>query len=169
MSNNSGLFSRYAFTEEHSDVKTAERALNAAILRGRINEGFEEYLEIFDSFYAEDIEVSSERNDEAIKGKEHVRALLVAFLAPLHVIIEVGSIDVLVVHEAVVSDVENETQSEWSVDLVAPSGKSCSLKWRTFRKWKGANVIYEHHYDLRQMGGPLTFEDLRLGSTGIRN
>ena len=25
-------------------------------------------------------------------------------------------------------------------------------------------VVYEHHYDLQQIGGPLTVDDLNLGS-----
>ena len=25
-------------------------------------------------------------------------------------------------------------------------------------------VVYEHHYDLQQIGGPLTADDLKLGS-----
>jgi hypothetical protein len=39
------------------DPKTAERALNAAIVGAEIAESFEEYLELFDAFYADDVEV----------------------------------------------------------------------------------------------------------------
>jgi hypothetical protein len=49
------------------DPKTAERVLNAAIVRAEIAESFEVYLEIFDAFYADDVEVSSET--ETIRGK----------------------------------------------------------------------------------------------------
>jgi hypothetical protein len=42
------------------DPKTAERVLNGAIVQAEITESFEEYLEIFDAFYADDVEVSSD-------------------------------------------------------------------------------------------------------------
>jgi len=45
------------------DLNTAERALNAAIVGAEIAESFEEYLEIFDAFYGDHVEVSSETRD----------------------------------------------------------------------------------------------------------
>src|SRR5215510_3884680 len=65
--------------------QTRERALNAAIVQADISESFEEHLGIFDAFYAEDIEVSSETHEEVIRGKARVRALLCDFLIPLHI------------------------------------------------------------------------------------
>jgi hypothetical protein len=151
-----------AFTVGQGNVATAEKRLNAAIHRARVGGGVEEYLEIFDSYYAEDIQVSGETSDELIKGKTQVRALLLNFLMPLHIVIEVGNVDVFVEYSAAQSDVENETQSAWSVRFVARSGRSSSLKWRACRKWRGDRVIYEHHHDCQQSGGPLTFEDLQF-------
>ena len=46
-----------------------ERTLNAAIVQANIGESFEEYLEIFDAFYADDIEASSETTEEPISWK----------------------------------------------------------------------------------------------------
>jgi hypothetical protein len=65
--------------------QTRESALNTAIVQASISQGFEEYLSIFDYFYAEDIEVSSDSAKEPIRGKERVRSLLFNFLVPLHV------------------------------------------------------------------------------------
>ena len=42
-------FDRDLFTSS----QTRERVLNAAILQAEISESFEEYLEIFDEFYAD--------------------------------------------------------------------------------------------------------------------
>jgi hypothetical protein len=69
-----------AMTKEHSFVgsdysdrdlyvssRTQERALNSAIVRAKINESFEEYLEIFEAFYADNIEVSSETAEQPIQ------------------------------------------------------------------------------------------------------
>jgi len=59
----------------YTSSKTAERILNAAIVRAEITESFEEYLEIFDAFYADDVEVSSETERAPIRGKAKVRSL----------------------------------------------------------------------------------------------
>jgi short-subunit dehydrogenase len=62
--------------------RTAERTLNAALVQAEISRSYEEYLEIFDEFYADDIEGSSETMEEPLRGKERVRSLLFSFLAP---------------------------------------------------------------------------------------
>ena len=54
----------------YTSSQTAERVLNAAIVRAEISESFEGYLEIFEAFYADDIEVSSETLREPIRGKD---------------------------------------------------------------------------------------------------
>ncbi len=46
--------------DSYSGSQTAEHMLNTAITQAKISESFEEYLEIFDNFYADDVEVSSE-------------------------------------------------------------------------------------------------------------
>src|SRR6266542_514019 len=68
-----------------TSYQTRERALNAAIVQANISESFEEHLGIFDAFYADDIEVSSETHEEKIRGKARVQALLCDFLMPLHI------------------------------------------------------------------------------------
>ena len=65
-------FDRDLYTSSHA----AEHALNAAIVRAEISESFEEYLEIFEAFYADDIEVSSDTLTEPIRGKARVRSLI---------------------------------------------------------------------------------------------
>jgi acetolactate synthase small subunit len=55
--------------DPYAQSRTAERTLNAAIVQADISRSFEEYLEIFDRFYGDDIEVSSETQKEPIRGK----------------------------------------------------------------------------------------------------
>ncbi len=57
----------YADCDLYLSSRTQERALNSAIVRAEISESFEEYLEIFEAFYADDIEVSSETAEEPIE------------------------------------------------------------------------------------------------------
>ena len=75
----------YCDRDLYASSRTQERALNSAIVRAEISGSFEEYLEIFDAFYADDIEVSSETMEEPIRAKGRVRSLLANFLVPLHV------------------------------------------------------------------------------------
>ncbi len=135
----------------NTDSRDAERALNAAIIRADISRSFEEYLEIFDTFYADDIEATSDTGKEPFRGKERVRAALLNLVAGLSVSIR---------ETAIPGDAVGETHSAWTLELIGTSGKTCSLNWRIFRKWEGAQVVCEHHYDQRQSGGPLTVDDL---------
>jgi hypothetical protein len=151
----------------HDSYKTCqveERILNAAIIEADIGRSFEEYLEIFNRFYADDIEVSSDTGKESIRGKERVRSILLDFLVPLHVFAEIGGVSISIRETAIVGDALDETHSAWTLDLVGASGKICTLSWRTFRKWEALQVVREHHYEHQQTGGPLTFDDMRFSA-----
>ena len=74
--------------DPYSRYQAAEHTLNTAITQAKISESFEEYLEIFDKFYADDVELSSEGQQEPIRGKARVGSLLLNFLVPPHVMAE---------------------------------------------------------------------------------
>jgi hypothetical protein len=144
--------------------QTRERTLNAAIVQANISESFEEYLEIFDVFYDDDIEVTSDTGEEPIRGKARVRLLVANFLVPLHVMAELYGLLISVQQSTIPGDVAGETQSAWTLELVGVSGRTCTVRWRTLRKWNGSRVVYEHHYDHEQSGGPLTSKDLSFNA-----
>ena len=146
----------------YESSQAAELSLNAAILRAEIARSYEEFLQIFDKFYADDVEVSSEDSQDTIRGKERVRAFLSNFLVPLHVMAEVAGLSVSVQQTEVPRDSANETHSGWKIDFNGVGGRRCTLKWNAIRKWKASRVVYEHHYDYEQIGGPLTEDDLNL-------
>jgi hypothetical protein len=146
----------------YANFQTAERVLNTAIVQADISESFEEYLDIFNRYYSDDIEVSSDTGEGSIRGKERVRSLVLNFLVPLHVMAEVGGLSISIRESPIPGDTAAETHSAWTLELVGVSGKTCILSWRAFRKWNGARVVYEHHYDQQQTGGPLTSDDLNL-------
>jgi hypothetical protein len=148
----------------YTSSQTREDALNAAIVQANISESFEEHLGIFDAFYADDIEVSSDTKEEVIRGKARVRALLCDFLIPLHVMAEVGGLQVSIRQIAMPGDTAGETHSKWTLDLVGVSGRTCTLSWRALRKWNGSRVVYEHHYEQQQIGEPLTLNDLNFNA-----
>ena len=62
--------------QQYTSSQTLERLLNEAIIHADISNSFEEHIEIFDTFYADDIEVSSDVTGEAVRGESRVRSLL---------------------------------------------------------------------------------------------
>ena len=141
-----------------------ERALNAAIVDAEIEQGYEKYLAIFDTFYGDDIEVSSETGDEPIRGKNRVRSLLGNFLYPVHVMTEVGGLTVTIRVTEIAGDVTGETHSAWTAEFVGVSGRTNTVSWRVFRKWNGSRVVYEYHYDQQQQGEALTSTDFSFNA-----
>ena len=146
----------------YKSSEAAASALNAAILRAKIARSYEEFLEIFDKFYADDVEVSREDSPETIRGKNRVRPFLLNFLAPLHVMAEVAGLSISVQLTQVPRDSANETHSEWRIDFTGVGGRRCTLKWYAIRGWAASRVVYEHHYGHEQIGGPLTQDDLNF-------
>jgi hypothetical protein len=146
----------------YASPQARERALNTAIVHANFSESFEEYLEIFDEFYADEVEVSSETEEEPIRGKARVRSLIANFLVPLHIMAEIGGLLISIRQRAIPGDGVDEKHSVWTLELVGVSGRSCTVSWRALRKWDGSRIAYEYHYDHHQRGGPLTSSDLSL-------
>ena len=148
----------------YTTAQMRERALNAAIVDAEIEQGYEKYLAIFDTFYGDDIEVSSETGDEPIRGKNRVRSLLGNFLYPVHVMTEVGGLTVTIRVAEIAGDVAGETHSAWTAEFVGISGRTNTASWRVFRKWNGSRVEYEYHYDAQQQGEALTSTDFSFNA-----
>ena len=144
------------------DLYAREKFLNSAIIAVDISSGWEEYLEIFDAFYADHVEASVGTESGAVFGRERIRALLYKFLVPIHVMAEIGGLSVQIRETPIHGDTAGETHSAWSVDLIGVSGRICQISWCTLRRWADSRVVYESHYDHKQIGGPLTIDDLRL-------
>src|SRR5258708_22203328 len=62
------------YRDSYASSQSQERALNAAIVQAEISEAYEQFLEIFDAFYAYDVEVSSASHDGPIRGQTAVRS-----------------------------------------------------------------------------------------------
>src|SRR5258705_8525863 len=99
------------------DLYARERVLNSAIIAADISSGWEEYLEIFDAFYADHVEVTDGTQSGAVFGREQIRALLFRFLVPLHVMAEIGGLSILIRESPIHGDTADETHSAWSVEL----------------------------------------------------
>jgi hypothetical protein len=151
MSDQRGFISADQFhLDPYTQSRTAERTLNSAIVHAEITRSYEEYIEIFDEFYAEEIEGSSETMSEPIRGKARVRSLLYSFLVPLHVMAEVGGVSISIRETLIPGDAIDETHSAWTLELAGVTGNICTVSWRILRKWNDSRVVLEHHYDHQQ-------------------
>src|SRR5579864_8500347 len=107
------------------DLYAREMVLNSAIIASDISSGWEAYLEIFDAFYADHVEVSDGTESGSVFGRERIRTLLFKFLVPLHVMAEIGGLSVRIRESPILGDTAAETHSAWSVDLIGVSGRTC--------------------------------------------
>ena len=145
-----------------------EHELSEALVTANIANGYEEFLTIFDRFYAEQIEVVSDGHSTGLAGKSCVLPVLFNFLAPLHVMAEIGGLSVTLRYSSIHSDKRGEQHAEWSLDLLGILGRSVTLYWSSARRWKGSHVVCERHYEHRQIGGPLTLIDLDFSASSPR-
>jgi len=99
--------------QDPSRTIASERALNGAIVATDISQTFEQYLEIFDHFYAEDIEGTTDTMKEPVHGKAAVRARLAGFLIPLHVFAEIGGVSVSIQSSPIISTGRISMSQRW--------------------------------------------------------
>jgi len=145
----------------------SEKALTGAILAADIAQDYEEYLAIFDRFYSDDIEGTTDTMQDPVAGKAALRARLAGFLMPLHVFAENGGVSVSLKHSPINGDRTDETHGLWTLELLGATGARCSVTWCSRRRWRAGRIVAEHHYDHRQIGGPLTLSDLHFTGTGM--
>ena len=140
----------------------ADRELNAAIVSADISASYEEFLEIVDLFYADDVELRSDSSPEPLIGRELLKSRLCGFLMPLHVMAEIGGLSVSVSAGPIAGDSRDEQHSQWSLELTGVTGRAVRVSWSVRRRWKQSRVVGEYHYDHRQDGEALELSDLRI-------
>jgi hypothetical protein len=143
---------------------SAERALNTAIVNTDITRGYEEYLALVDQYYADDVEVSSDRSPEPVVGKDRLKSILFRFLGPLHMIAEIGGLWVSIHGASIPGDSIDEQHSEWTLELIGVTGRRVTAAWCARRIWKQSRVVSEYHYAHSQAGEPLSFDDLWIAA-----
>jgi hypothetical protein len=143
---------------------SAERALNAAIVDADITRSWEEYLTLVDQYYAEDVEVSTDVSLDPLVGRHRLKSLLLGFLAPLHMMAEIGGLWVSIHEASIPGDSLDEQHSEWSLELIGVTGRRVTQTWCVRRRWKQSRVVSEYHYAHRQDGEALSLDDFRIAA-----
>jgi hypothetical protein len=137
-----------------SSVFQIDALLNSAITSCDLECGWEIFLEVFDTFYSEQIRFEVDGVAEPVLGKEELRCRAYDLLVPLHVIVEVSGISVSIAYRRVPSDSTQKTRTSWTITFTSGTGTNCTVSWICERHWYNSRVIFERWYD-KQMEGEL--------------
>ena len=137
-----------------------DHELNEALANANIADGYEQFLAIFDRFFAEEVEVASDGHSTGLVGKARLLPVLFNFFAPLHVMAEIGGLAVTLRYSPIRGDKRGERHTEWSLDLLGILGR--------WVRWKGSHVVYERHYEHRQIGETPSITDLHFTAPALR-
>src|SRR6266481_1599191 len=117
-------------SEQADNTSSAlDRELNEALVNANIANGYEEFLALFDRFYAEQVEVANDGHATGLAGKARVLPVLFNFLVPLHVMAEIGGLAVTLPYSTLHSDKREEQLAEWALDLLGILGRRVTLHW----------------------------------------
>jgi hypothetical protein len=153
------------------EMKTThvDAVLNAALVAADIASGYEEYLNVIDRFYADDVEAACEGCDRPIVGTSRLTATLTSGLLPLH---GDGGDRGIVRRVAIGGENANRCsrQNPERVDARVHGSHGITLLGFVVLPptWRGAKVVSEFHYNHQQTGAPLRVHDLRCSSDGTR-
>ncbi len=84
------------------------------------------------------------------------------FLFPIHLIAEMGGVEVTVEAQHITSDTPDEQRTSWSAELLAKNGTRHVVSWKTMRIWVAGKVVAEHLYDQSHEGPAIQYTDLEL-------
>lgn len=126
--------------------------LNSAIKSGDIETGWEAFLEVFDTFYSEQVRFEAEGLADPVLGKGELRSRVYDLLIPLHVVVEVSGISVSIEYRRVPSDNERQIHTSWRATLTSRTAIQCTLSWTCERHWHNSRVIFERWYDKHTEG-----------------
>ena len=84
------------------------------------------------------------------------------FLLPIHLISEMGGVEVMVEAQHTTSDTPDQQHSSWSVEFLSKNGTRQVMSWKTKRIWVAGKVVAEHLYDQSHEGPAIQYSDLEL-------
>ena len=82
------------------------------------------------------------------------------YLFPIHLISEIGGVQVNVNANRIPSDSSDSQHSSWFVELLAKNGARHTISWKSARTWIAGKIVAEHLYDQSHEGLTIQYSDL---------
>jgi hypothetical protein len=139
-----------------------DKALNEAILSNDISFDFLPFIGLCHRYYADEVDLSFGEAPRRTVAKDTLQRMLMDFLFPIHLIAEMGGMEVTVEAQHITSDKPDQQHTSWSVELLAKNGTRHVMSWKTMRIWVAGKVIAEHLYDQSDKGPAIQYSDLEL-------
>ena len=139
-----------------------DKALNHAILSNDISFDFLPFIELCHRHYADEVDLTFGEGPRRTVAKDALQGMLMDFLLPIHLISELGGVEVTVKAQHITSVTPDQQHSSWSVELLAKNGARQVMSWKTMRIWVAGKVVAEHLYGQSHAGPVIQYSDLEL-------
>jgi hypothetical protein len=139
-----------------------DQALNDAILSNDIRYDFLPFIELCHRHYADVVDLSFGEGPRRTVAKDALQGMLMNFLLPIHLISEMGGVEVMVEAQHTTNDTPDQQHSSWSVEFLSKNGARHVMSWKTKRIWVAGKVVAEHLYDQSHEGPAIQYSDLEL-------
>ena len=139
-----------------------DKALNDAILSNDISCDFLPFIDLCHRHYADEVDLSFGEGPRRTVAKDALQGMLMNFLLPIHLISEMGGVEVMVEAQHTTSDTPDRQHSSWSVEFLSKNGTRHVMSWKTMRIWVADRVVAEHLYDQSHEGPAIHYSDLDL-------
>src|SRR5258708_21642181 len=119
--------------DDYEVRRIQDKALNEAILSNDISFDFLPFIDLCHRHYADEVDLSSGEGPRRTVGKGTLQGMLMDFLFPIHLIAEMGGVEVTVEAQHITSDTPDQQHSSWSVELLAkPAIRYSDLELKRF-------------------------------------
>jgi len=148
--------------DDYEAPRIQDKALNEAILSNDISFDFLPFIDLCHRHYADEVDLSFGEGPRRTVAKDTLQGMLMDFLFPIHLITEMGGVEVTVEAQHITSDTPDQQHTSWSVELLAKNGTRHVMSWKTMRIWVAGKVVAEHLYDQSHEGPAIRYSDLEL-------
>lgn len=149
-------------TGDYEIPRVQDKELNDAILNCDISFDFLPFIELCHRHYADEIDWSVDESPRRTIARDELQGMLMDVLLPIHLVAEMGGVQVNVEACEIASDTPDLQHSSWSVEFLAKNGTRHAISWKTMRTWIAGKVVAEHLYDQCHEGPVIQYSDLEL-------
>src|SRR5258708_12393874 len=133
ISGGSWLREEYERATDYEVTRIQAKELNEAILSNDINFDFLPSIELCHRHYADEVDLTFGEGPRRTVAKDTLQGMLMDFLFPIHLIAEMGGVEVTVEAQLITSDTPNEQPTSWSAELFPNNATPHLMSCKTIR------------------------------------